>query len=627
MQNPENHVWSSFVSEASKILQVPMEKLSLPKGDASGGADLSSSVAFEIARERKIPPFRAADEILSSLDLSKAVLIERIENKGGYLNVFAKKGIVLKQAISQALLAGESYGKSRTLSGNALVEFPSVNPNKPWHIGHVRNACLGDTLSRVLEGAGYSVRKLDYIDDLGLQVAKVYWGTRNLPDFPRTENKFDQHLGLLYVQVEKESARTEVDQEIRKIMKEMEEKTAPTGPSARALAEECVRAQYQTAYRFGVFHNLLIFESEIVSSGLFAKALEKMLSTGAVYRATEGEKKDCIVCDVSTIPGFENLEDKEVVLVRSDGTATYTAKDVAFQMWKFGLFENPFHFADFESQPNGVLAEKSVPSGKEIDLGKSELVINVIGAEQAHPQRIVYSLLGRLGFTDQEKKSFHLSYEHVWLPEGKFSGRKGTWVGFSADNVLDEARERALAEVEKKSPDLPSEEKEKIAEAVGVGAVRYTMLKYAPEKKITFKWDDALSFDGDSAPYLQYALARCSRILEKAGKTDFSIELEDADLGNIEEEEFLLAKQVAVLPTEIVRVASSLKKEHWGTRTEISRISEYAFQLATILSKFYVKCRVIGSPEEKRRLALVKASQIALKSALYFLGIPAIERM
>ncbi len=625
MQNSQSPVWEAFVSESAFLLKVSPEKLTIPKGEASRGADLACSLAFELARERKMPPFKVADEILSSIDLSKTAFTEKIENKGGYLNIFAKKGIVLKRAVSDALASPGNYGKSNSLSGNVLVEFPSVNPNKPWHIGHVRNACLGDTLSRVLEGAGYSVRKLDYIDDLGLQVAKVYWGTRNLPDFPRTEEKFDQHLGRLYVQVEKESSKAEVDSEIRKIMKEIEEKTAPTGQGARSLAEECVRAQYLTAYRLGIFHNLLIFESEIVSSGLFAKALEKMLSTGAVYRATEGEKKDCIVCDVSTIPGFENLEDKEVVLVRSDGTATYAAKDVAFQMWKFGLFENPFHFADFEKQPNGVLAEKSVPSGREIDLGKSALVINVIGAEQAHPQRIVYSLLGRLGFTEQEKRSFHLSYEHVWLPEGKFSGRKGTWVGFSADDVLDEAKERALAEVEKKSPDLSKEEKEKIAEAVGVGAVRYTMLKYAPEKKITFKWDDALSFDGDSAPYLQYALARCSRIIEKSGKTDFSIG--DSDLENIEEEEFLLAKQVAFLPSEIVRVASSLRKELWGTRTEISRISEYAFQLATTLSKFYVKCRVIGSPEEKRRLALVKASQIALKSALYFLGIPAIERM
>jgi arginyl-tRNA synthetase len=614
--------WNEFSKQVAFACGVEIEKLAQPPA-AADGADLSCSICFELARERKQPPFKIAEEFIGTIELSKYPLIEKIENKGGYLNFFAKREDFFRKAVSEALEAKGAFGSSQSLSGNVLVEFPSVNPNKPWHIGHARNAVLGDTLSRILSAAGYAVTKMDYIDDLGLQVAKVYWGLKNLPG--ERHPKFDQHLGLLYVDVEAEATKDAgVEEKVRTIMHEMEKGIGPTAPEVRAMVERCVKAQYQTAYRLGVFHDLLIFESDIVASGMFGTALSKMRETGVVSKAAEGEKKDCLVCDVSDFPGFENLTDKEVVLVRSDGTATYTAKDVAFQMWKFGLFESPFKFAGFEGQPNGVTARMSSQSGESYQPPKSNMVINVIGAEQSHPQRIVYSILRRMGFPSEEARSFHLSYEHVWLPEGRFSGRKGTWVGFSMDEVIEEAVERARAEVDSRSTELPEDEKRKIAEAVGTGAIRYTLIKYAPEKKITFKWEEALSFDGNAAPYLQYALARCMRIIEKSGRgTPVSI----SDTAGLENAEFALAKKVSLLPTEVAKIAGGLRKEVWGTRTDISRLAEYAYELATELSSFYTVCRVIGSDREERRLALVEATRLALSSALTLLGIPLVERM
>ncbi len=623
--------WDDFASQVSGAAGVPREKLEKPPKTAGTGADLSSSACFELARARKAAPFKIADELVSSMDLTKYPLIARVENKGGYLNFFARREALFSGTVSKAISEKESYGKTSSFSGSVLVEFPSVNPNKPWHIGHARNAVLGDTIARILAAAGYSVTKMDYIDDLGLQVAKVYWGTQHLGKSP--EGKLDNFLGLLYVEVEKKSGEdAAVEGEVREIMHKMEKGIKPVAGEVRALVESCVKAQYKTAYRLGVYHDLLIFESDIVSSGLFKKALDKMFATGCVKRETEGEKAGCVVCDLSEFPEFANLKDGSVVLVRSDDTATYPAKDVAFQMWKFGLFENPFRFKEFEREPDGTVARASWREGAAYSPPASRMVINVIGAEQAHPQRTVYNILRKMGFSSEEERSFHLAYEHVWLPEGKFSGRKGTWVGYSVDAVLEEAASRARAEVEKRSPELPEEKKAVIAEAVGTAAVRYVLVKYAPEKKITFQWDEALSFDGNAAPYLQYALARCKRILEKAGVDPHAAAAGDArldagDSSGLHDDEYLLARHIAELPSEVARVAGSLKKEVWGTKTELTRLSEYAYELATLLSRFYTTCRVVGSEHEARRLALVKATYWCMRNTLNLLGIAAVERM
>lgn len=615
-------IWDEFASQVAAACGVPLTKLSVPPKEASA-ADFSCSIAFELARERRQPPAKIAAELAAGIDISKYPLIEKVEAAGGYLNFSVKKGELFRRAVSAALDQGKDYGSLAARQEAVLIEFPSVNPNKPWHIGHARNGVLGDTLARVFQAAGRQVTRLDYIDDLGLQVAKVYWGTKNLSSGLQAGQKRDLALGLLYVDVEKAAGDPKVEEQIRGIMHGMEKGVQPVAGEARALAEECVRAQYQTAYRLQVFHDLQVYESDIVGAGLFSRALDRMLRSGIVSRAEAGDKAGCIVCNVAGMPGFENLTDPDVVLVRSDGTATYAAKDIAFHMWKFGLAENPFKFSDFEAQPNGATVRKSSAEGEHVKLPEYSVAVNVIGAEQAHPQRLVQSILGGLGFAAEAANLYHLSYEHVWLPEGKFSGRKGTWVGFSVDEVLDEAVSRARAEVEKRNPNLPEEEKAKIAEAVGVGAVRYVLLKYAPEKKITFRWEEALSFEGDSAPYLQYALARCKRILEKAGKAPEAPE----DLESLEEAEFELAKQIAMLPSVVGKVAGSLKKEVWGTRTELPRIPEYCYELATRLSSFYTKCRVLGSEHEARRLALVQAAYWALHSSLGLLGIPVVERM
>lgn len=596
--------WKEFVKQAAEAVELVFGQtgpLEIPTG---GQGDLAFA-CFGLAKQLKKSP----KEIADSFKLPKKFsLIERAESINGYVNFFINWEAFGKEVLVAATTPDFGHGKSFT--GRALVEFPSVNPNKPWHIGHARNAVLGDTIANLLSSVGYEVLRTDYIDDLGLQIAKVAWGMKK---FPLPVGKFDHALGELYVEVEK--AADGAPEEIKEILRRMEKNPAET----RALAERCLASQHETAYRFGVFHDLAIFESDIVAAGLLEKALELMKKTKAIYTAAEGEKSGCLVANLAGYPEFASLKDPEVVLLRSDGTATYTAKDIAFQLWKFGLVADNFHYKELTKQPNGKVLIASAPVGQANKFQRANLVINVIGAEQAHPQRLVYRTLETMGFEEAFRNSFHLAYQHVFLPEGKFSGRQGTWIGYAADDVLNEAKERALEEV--KTRGLAKGEEEKIAEAVATGAVRYALLKSAPEKRIVFAWKEVLSFEGNAAPYLQYAHARACRILEKANKKP-----KPANVPLTQEEEALL-KHISRLPTLLVKTASSMKQEVWGTQLEIHLLAEYAFQLAVLFNRFYVNCPVIGSAEEENRLAIVVATKTTLHNILAILGVPAIEKM
>ncbi|HQT45412.1 MAG TPA: arginine--tRNA ligase, partial [Candidatus Micrarchaeota archaeon] len=388
---------------------------------------------------------------------------------GPYLNFTLCDSYVLDlcgKAASGAL-AGGLFGKGR----KALVEFPSVNPNKPWHIGHLRNALLGDSVARLLEFSGYKVEREDYIDDLGLQVAQSLWGVLHLPNKP--EGKFDHWLGMQYVDVSRRFEAKEIDEGVRKLLHEIEHGDGPTAKKSREIVEMCVKAQYQTSYSYGIYHDVLVFESDIVRN-VFSEGLEKIKSSGAIAQETEGKNKGCLVAKL-TGAQFDNMESPDKVLIRSDGTATYTGKDIVFQLWKFGKLASAFKYAEFDAQPNGKTAYKtdSFTGTKAMDFGGADLVINVIGMEQAYPQSVIRQILMKMGFEKESENSMHLSYEHATLPEGRFSGRAGTWVGYSADELLAEGERRAFARITKEFSD---EQKEEIAHAVALGAIRFAFL-------------------------------------------------------------------------------------------------------------------------------------------------------
>ncbi|MFQ6130127.1 MAG: arginine--tRNA ligase, partial [Candidatus Hadarchaeaceae archaeon] len=302
----------------------------------------------------------------------------------------------------------------------------------------------------------------------------------------------------------------------------------------------------------------------------------------------------------------------------SDGTAVYTARDIAYQLWKFGQTKAGLRFKFHSKHPDGIKTYTTAQRGRSsAKFGRADKVINVIGAEQRFPQQVVFTALKALGLEREHKNSHHLAYEHVWLPSGRFSGRKGTWVGFSVDDVIEEAVARAYVVVKEHAPKASERFKREAAELVGVGAVRYSLVCTSPEKRITFKWEEALNFNRNSGPAVQYSHARACSILRKAKRRGGKY---PNDIFKLPEEKCLV-KLLAKYP-EIVREA--------GEKLQPNLPALYAAELALAFNTFYEVAPVIeaGLPELRAaRLRLVNCVRIALRNALYLMGITAPERM
>jgi arginyl-tRNA synthetase len=629
--NPWNSVRSAIVEILSKASGATPEavlgSIEVPPDSALG--DLASTIAFSLAKQQRKNPAILASEMLVILrELIKSEpLIRSVETKGTYINVFLDRGFFAKATIAAVNQSGKNYGKSSEFnSKRALIEFPAVNPSKPWHIGHTRNAILGDALSNILEWVGYDVVRLDYINDLGLQIAQLIWKLKQSDDHAIKE-KYDHYLGHLYVAVQKafESSK-EVEKEVREVSRNLEDLNSSDAKLSGRMVERCVKAQYETAYRLGIFHDYQVWESAIAHSGLLDQARKMIIQSKNITKLEEGDKAGCIVADLSVIDEFKDMKDPYKILFRSDGTRTYTGADVALQLWKFGLVKDPFKYAVLETQPNNVDLLRTALRGKKIDLGRFDIVLNVIASRQAHPQRMVYTILDLMGYKKESENSHHIAYEFVGLEDEDFSGRLGTWIGFSTDDVLNKTTELAEIEVNKRNPDESDEMKKEIASQVAVGAIRYFMLNASPDRKITFRWDEVLDFQGDAAPYLQYALARAHRIIEKIDSNpeeNLNYDVLNSDA------EFELTKAISKFPEEPLDVAKSMKKDVWGTSFASNRLTGYGYGLATLFSKFYDSCPVLRAEPgvKEARIALVKSFIITMTNCLNLLGIPVVKRM
>ncbi len=622
------HEVIEFLAESASVDSETMERfIEIPPDPKLG--DIACTIAFHLAKERKEKPVPIANEIVSKIkqNLPKKRLLDRVESKGPYINLFFNRSEYAIRTIETVLESGDSFGNTSEYKGKrALIESPAVNPSKPWHIGHTRNAVLGDTLGHVLKAAGWDVIQLDYINDLGLQIAQLAWKLMQR-DTKKADGKYDHYLGHLYVSVQDAFENDKkVNAEIREVSRKLEDLDSEESKVSLRMVTDCVKAQYETAYRLGIFHDYQIWESAIAHSGLLDIAREMMLKADNIIVLEEGEKAGCIVARLDTLEEFKDMQDPNKVLFRSDGTRTYTGADVALQMWKFGILKDPFKYTVFETQPNGLEIYRTSLEGKERNLGKFDAVFNVIGSEQAHPQKLIYVILDLLGYSEQSANSHHISYEFVTLEDAGFSGRKGTWIGYSTDVVLDRAQELAKEEVSKRNPEESEEFTNRVAEQVGSGAVRYFLLNASPDRKITFRWKEALDFNGDAAPYLQYSHARATRIIEKAS-------LENQKATEIEllthDAEFALLKAIARFPEEILETVRGLQKHTWGTGFQSNKITTYCYNLATLFSRFYDSCPVLKAEGSLKsaRLELVKAFKITMANCLSLLGIPVIDRM
>ncbi|MGH9750131.1 MAG: arginine--tRNA ligase [Candidatus Polarisedimenticolia bacterium] len=628
----------------------PPERIAVEYPPQAGMGDLACPVAFDLARPLHRAPRAIAQEILARLPPLPGVA--RVELGGaGYLNLFLDRGDTLRS------LAREITAPSPAPSGGkVIVEHTNINPNKAAHIGHLRNAVLGDTLARCLRFFGRPVEVQNYIDDTGVQVADLVIGFREIlkagvEEARRIEGRFDHVCWDLYARVTAMYEERPETQAMRApTLKALEEGGNPIAALADHLTRRIVSCHLDTMARIGVRYDLLPWEKHILAFRFWDRAFELLKERRAIVLVESGERRGCWVMALEG-PRFADLKEGEKILVRSNGTVTYVGKDIAYQMWKFGLLPSDFRYTPFREEPDGgrvwtSTAGAGTPGAPAF--GRGERVYNVIDTRQAYLQAIVAEGLKALGYPDQAGRSVHFSYEMVALTPGsaatlgvvlsdedrarpyvEMSGRRG--LGIKADDLLDALERRAGAEVATRNPELDGPAAAALGRQIAVGALRYFMLKYARNRVIAFDFDEALSFEGESGPYVQYAAVRATGILEKIvagggpdGAAAARLALEgtfDLPPGEAAEEHWALLLQMSRFRETVAQAVESL---------ELSQVARYAFGLAQRFNSFYHKYPVLKEPDPRwreARVALTWLLRSRLRQACSLIGVPIPERM
>lgn len=609
--------WKEFKKDVLKSLKLALNKLDWPSRELketleeppeSTLGDMATTICFELPKELNKPPSEIAEELSNKVD--NTGMVREVKPVGGYVNFFVDESKLTSLTLNTIEETEAGYGIHGEMKGKVIIEHTSVNPTKPLHIGHGRNAVLGDTMARILRALGHEVEVQNYIDDLGLQVAQTILAYQIIDD--KTEDKFDHVLGKLYVDMhERMPLEPDLEYKAREILSKLEKGKGDIVKKAREISDKCVRANLETTDRLNINYNLLVWESDITNSGALEETLKELKKTPYFIRG-KGRHKGTFILRLKEF----GLDDK--VMIRSDGTTVYTARDLAYQLWKFGRVKADLRFKKHSERPNGLKTYTTNPSGTtDHDFANADIVINVIGTEQKFPQKIISTALKSLGLEKEFEKSYHLAYEHVRLPSKKFAGRKGTWIGYTVDEVIEEAVDRAKKEVEKRNPEADAKFMKESADAVGIGAVRFALIRTSPEKEVVFKWGEALNFERNSGPAIQYSHARACSILRKLKKTKIQRDNEVLK----EPEEYALLKCLSKFP-EVVRIA--------GEEFQPYLLAVYASELALIFNKFYEVAPVIKAETEElkaTRIRLVNCTRIVLSNALNLLGIKAPERM
>jgi arginyl-tRNA synthetase len=634
--------------------------------------DLAVPLAFELARRLRKAPRTIAQEIVAGLGAIEG--FSRIEAApNGYVNFFLDR-----PSSAARWLQGGGHAPVHP-GGKAIVEHTAINPNKAAHIGHLRNAALGDALGRLLRFLGRPVEVQNYIDDTGVQVADVAVGFRELEHKGLDEvravadaGRFDYYCWDLYARV---TEWYEGDKERLKIrsraLHDIEHGGTDTATLAAFIADRIVRAHLKTMRRMNIGYDLLTWEGDILRLHFWTHAFEFLKGTGAVFLQQEGKLKGCWVmrideggdaprdADPSQVPPVAAAdgddapgEPREKVIVRSDGTVTYVGKDMAYQLWKFGLLGKDFHYRVFEdgTPPLWSTASTPQPADRRVPaFGRASWVCNVIDTRQSYLQKLLKQALASLGYLDQAAESIHYSYEMVALshatarelgydtaadtdrPFVEVSGRKGQ--GVKADDLLDRLIDKAAAEVAKRNAELTPDETRRIAASIATAAVRYFMVKFSRGKIIVFDIDEALSFEGESGPYLQYAAVRANNIFHKL-----------QERYGIDEAAVLSA--ISSAATTVLVAEDDEAHDLWGLMLEAARLDEvveqsvrtlelsvlakYAFGLAQAFNGFYHKYTILN--EEREDVRIWRAAAVAyyrrqLTTALELMGCAVPQKM
>ncbi len=610
--------------------------------------ELALPIAFQLARVARRAPKQIAQELAAELRGIEGVAALEVAGNG-YINVRLQRGPYAAALLTPAPAATPDGEK-------IIVEHTNINPNKAAHIGHLRNAVLGDTFVRMLRARGRRVEVQNYIDNTGVQVADVVVGFHHLEkkspeDIDRligSGGRFDYYCWDLYARV---SALYQQDPAALKWRAEaLHEIEAGTGVQARlahVVADAVVFAHIGTMWRLGIVYDVLPRESEILHLQFWATAFELLKERKAIYLETEGKNAGCWVMPAAAFNEDAGEGEDSKVIVRSNGTVTYVGKDIAYQLWKFGLLGKDFHYRPLLTYPNGheVWVSTDTPTGNEPSFGHGDRVYNVIDSRQSYLQDVVAAGLRQLGFNEQADRSIHFSYEMVALspracadlgltlseedskrPYVEMSGRRG--LGVKADDLIDKLVQEALAEVDSRHPDDPVEKRRLVAIQIAVGALRYFLLKYTRNSVIAFDFHEALSFEGETGPYVQYAAVRARSIwrkLEERGETvpDFARELTaDVFERQLRHEDFWqLVLAASKADSAIERAVAAGEPAH---------VAKYAFQLAQAFNNFYHEYPVLTEESRERKVFLLWLCgyfRDQLERALGVLGIDVPEYM
>ncbi|GAC1370207.1 MAG: arginine--tRNA ligase [Ktedonobacteraceae bacterium] len=624
------------------------------------------------AGKLKLAPLKIAEALKTILEATPEPEIHEITaTKPGYINFRLNRAALGKNIIARVLEAGPDFGQSGLGIGTkVIVEHTNINSNKAAHVGHLRNACIGDTVVRMLRAQGYQVEANNYIDDSGVQVADVVVGftllqtgqlqlpdgNEQLPDEP-----FDYYCSRVYVNVSKiyDDKESELGQTALKLRKQVlhtiEHSTRPeTGPDYSLLAAELshriVQTHLKTMGRLNISYDLLPWESAILNAGLWRSTFEMLKERGLLEKPETGNAVGCWILpfgegDSQTSEG-DRTSDK--ILVRSDGTATYTAKDIAYQLWKFGLADDlgvEFHFVPWGVQhdgrklwsmrtPRDPLLQSTTEEAPASRFGHARRVINVIDTRQSYLQQVVYESVRRLGYTEQADNSKHLAYEVVTLSaataaslgidtsDGReyyaMSGRKG--VEIKADDLINAAIER-MKEVRKQ--DNKADLTDETAELLAASAIRYFMIRFNLQQIIALDIDEVLRPNGDTGVYLQYAYARANSILRRLQDAGYEIPAQLETLpAQLEQSEWDLLRYIDTYPRRLAEFSEQLSP---------SMLAAYAYDLAAHFSDFYEHTPPTVKETDERvkafRTLLIQATAQTMSNVLHVLGFEPLERI
>jgi arginyl-tRNA synthetase len=631
--------------------------------------ELATPIAFELARKLRKAPKIIAQEIASALAGLEGFASFEVAG-AGYINARLDRAVCVRATANGAGLTTSPSGI------HSMVEHTSINPNKAAHIGHLRNAILGDTFVRLLRAAGQTVTVQNYIDNTGVQVADVVVGFQHLEknslagvrvliaecdrltaSAKDKRDAFDFLCWDLYARTSQwyEQGSAE-ENEARKQLRyatlhEIERGGNETAEMAELISTAVLRRHLETMLRLDIEYDFLPRESEILHLKFWEAAFEKLKQTGVLYFETEGKNKGCWVMSRSAAPvqsetGPKTTDEDAKVIVRSNNTVTYVGKDIAYHLWKFGLLGRDFGYKPFFTYPDHecwISTEQGIEPHPHF--GGAQAIYNVIDARQSDPQANVIQALRGMGYTDQADHYTHFSYEMVALtprcavdlgydvstedlarPYIEVSGRKG--FGVKADDLIDKLIAATRAEVDARQTGGADAEsgRQRIAGQIAIGALRYFMLKFTRNSVIAFDFKDALSFEGETGPYIQYAVVRARNIFRKAGVIPDDVLMEFAELANAELASYLASEDSEDIWALWLRAARRTQMlEQCIATSEPAYLAKHAFQLAQEFNNFYHKHHILTEEDPARKTFLLATAAVALRELIAVLALLGIE--